>query len=112
MTIRDPQPVTVTPRRRARIYQDLMRDRVRHILLVSSLYDSFILTEDGHVNEALMRQFMELNLSENPDLIRVSSGAEALSMVKEQGRFDVIVTNIQLGDMNAAELSWLVRKSG
>ncbi len=89
-----------------------MRDRVRHILLVSSLYDSFILTEDGHVNEALMRQFMELNLSENPDLIRVSSGAEALSMVKEQGRFDVIVTSIQLGDMNAAELSWLVRKSG
>ncbi len=97
---------------RSRIYQDLMRDRVRHILLVSSLYDSFILTEDGHVNEALMRQFMELNLSENPDLIRVSSGAEALSMVKDQGRFDVIVTSIQLGDMNAAELSWLVRKSG
>ena len=94
-----------------RIYQDLMRDRVRHILLVSSLYDSFILTEDGHVNEALMRQFLELNLSENPDLIRVSSGREALALLNDESRFDMLVTSIQLGDMNAAELSWHVKRA-
>ncbi len=113
MSVNDRRQTSVPmPPMRTRIYQDLMRDRVRHILLVSSLYDSFILTEDGHVNEALVRQFMELNLSENPDLIRVSSGAEALEMIREGGRFDMIVTSIQLGDMNASELSWLVRKSG
>ena len=99
------------PQVRTRIYQDLMRKRIRHILMVSSLYDSFILTEDGHVNEALMRQFMELNLSENPDLIRVSSGEEALSLLEDEGRFDMIVSSIQLGDMNAAELSFKVRRA-
>ena len=40
-------------------FQDLVRYRVHNILLVSSLYDAFILTEDGHLNEALLRQFVE-----------------------------------------------------
>ena len=54
--------------------------RVQHILLVSSLYDSFILAEDGQLNEALLGEYLELNLSQNPDLTRVSTGAEALAM--------------------------------
>ena len=105
-------PARAKPQRRTRTFQDLMRHRVRHILLVSSLYDSFILTEDGQINEALMRQFTDLNLSQNPDLIRVSSGAEALSMAKQDRRFDMIITSIQLGDMNAAELARLVDEAG
>src|SRR5262245_53213196 len=86
------RPARAKTERRTRTFQDLMRHRVRHILLVSSLYDSFILTEDGQINEALMRQFTDLNLSQNPDLIRVSSGAEALSMAKQDRRFDMIIT--------------------
>jgi len=59
-----------------------------------------------------MRQFTDLNLSQNPDLIRVSSGAEALSMAKQSHRFDMIITSIQLGDMNAVELARLVKEAG
>jgi CheY-like chemotaxis protein len=112
MTFRDPPPVIVTPRKRARIFQDLMRHRVRHILLVSSLYDSFILTEDGHLNEALVRQFADLRLNENPDLIRVSSGAEALAMARDDVGYDMIITSIQPGDMSAAELARRVKEAG
>jgi len=89
-----------------------MRHRVRHILLVSSLYDSFILSEDGHLNDALMRQFSDLRLTENPDLIRVSSGAQALAMAQEEGMFDMIITTLQPGDMNAAELARKVKEAG
>ncbi len=89
-----------------------MRHRVRHILLVSSLYDSFILTEDGHLNEALVRQFADLRLNENPDLIRVSGGEEALAMARDEGGYDMIITSIQLGDMNAAELARRVKEAG
>jgi len=32
-------------------FQDLMQDRVREILLVSSIYESFILEEDGRLDE-------------------------------------------------------------
>ncbi len=98
--------------RRPRIFPDLMRHRVRRILLVASLYDSFILTEDGRLNEALMRQFLDLNLDQNPDLIRVSNGAEALAIIEDGDHFDMIITSLQLGDMNAAELARHVKEAG
>jgi CheY-like chemotaxis protein len=100
------------PRRRVRIFQDLMRRRVRHILLVSSLYDSFTLSEDGHINETLLRQYVDLKLHENPDLVRVGNGADALSMAMEGDRFDMIITSLQLGDMNALELARRVKEAG
>ena len=50
------------PPRRVR-YQDLIRRRVHRILLVSSLYDSFILAEDGQLSQAFLTQFLELCFS-------------------------------------------------
>ena len=64
--------------RRIRV-QELMRHRVHHILLVSSLYDSFILAEDGQLNQTILDQFLALRLTTNPDLTRVSSGANLRS---------------------------------
>ena len=62
-------------RPRLRRFQELRQNRIRHILLVSSLYDSFLLSEDGLLNETLFRQFADLNLGQNPDLVRVSTPA-------------------------------------
>ena len=103
---------TTATLRQLRVFPDLMRYRVRRILLVASLYDSFILTEDGRLNEALMHQFLDLNLDQNPDLIRVSNGAEALAMLDEDVQFDMVITSLQLGDMNAAELACRVKEAG
>ncbi len=88
--------------------RDLMRFRVQNILFVSSLYESFIMSEDGQLNELILTKFLDLNLSQAPNLTRVSSGAEALSLAREE-RFDVIITSLQLGDMNAAQLARAVR---
>lgn len=101
--------IVATPRRR---YQDLMPNRVQRILLVASLYDSFILTEDGHLNEALLRQFLDLNLSHNPDLRRVSTGEKALQLVRDKGNFDLIITSLQVGEMDAVDLALAVQQSG
>ena len=89
-----------------------MPHRVRHILLVSSLYESFTLTEDGQLNEALLRQFVDLNLSREPDLTRVSNGAEALELAKGDHRYELVITSLQLGDMNALELARRMRAAG
>jgi CheY-like chemotaxis protein len=99
--MRDPEPIG---RPRLQRFQDLMPHRVRRILLVQSLYDSFILTEDGQLNDAIVRQFSGLNLSQNPDVIRESTGARALKQLATQ-RIDMIVSSIQVGDMNGAELA-------
>jgi len=89
-----------------------MRRRVQHILLVSNLYDSFVLVEDGRLNEAINRQYSALNLSQTPDLTRVSSGREALRMAQEDRRFDLILANQTISDMDAATLARSARRAG
>ena len=51
-------------------FQNLMRYRVREVLLVSSLYDSFILEEDGRLYEQILSGYLDLNLSNAPDITR------------------------------------------
>jgi CheY-like chemotaxis protein len=99
-------------RPRLRRFQELRQNRIRHILLVSSLYDSFLLSEDGLLNEALLRQFADLNLGQNPDVVRVSTGTAALSMALRQKWFDLIITDIQVGEMDALELARRLEEEG
>jgi CheY-like chemotaxis protein len=90
--------------------RDLMRFRVQNILFVSSLYESFIMAEDGQLNELILTKFLDLNLNQAPNITRVSSGGEALALARDK-RFDVIITSLQLGDMNAAQLALAVREA-
>jgi len=92
-------------------FEDLMPFRVQDILLVSSLYDSFILREDGRLNELLIGESLELN-QQIPGITHVSSGAEALALARSQLRFNLIVTNLEVGDMDAAQLAREVKKAG
>ncbi len=93
-------------------FQDLMRHRVHRILLVSSLYDSFILAEDGQFREVILGQFFDLNLSQNPDLTRVSTGEQALDLIRESRGIDLIVTSLHVGDMDALELARRAKEIG
>ena len=93
-------------------FQDLMPFRVQDILLVSSLYDSFTLQEDGRLNELILGEFLELSLHHPPGLTHVSSGAEALARAAAEPRFNLILTTIQLGDMDASQLAREVKTRG
>ena len=86
--------------------------RVNDILLVSSLYDSFILREDGRLNELLIGESLEMNLHQVPGITHVPSGAEAVDLAQSQRRFNLIVTNLQLGDMDAAQLARKIKDAG
>ena len=65
---------TSTRRRLFEGFENLMPFRVHDILLVSSLYDSFILREDGRLNELLIGESLELNLQQIPGITQVSTG--------------------------------------
>ena len=93
-------------------FENLMPFRVQNILLVSSLYDSFILREDGRLNELLIDESLEMNLRQIPNITHVSSCAEALELAKSNPQFNLIVTNLAVGDMNAAQLAREVRRAG
>jgi CheY-like chemotaxis protein len=93
-------------------FENLMPFRVNDILLVSSLYDSFILREDGRLNELLMGESLELDIHQVPGITHVSSGAQALALAQSQPRFNLIVANLQVSDMDAAQLARQVKAAG
>ena len=93
-------------------FENLMPFRVQNILLVSSLYDSFILREDGRLNELLIDESLELNLRQIPGITHVSSAAEAVELAKSNPQFNLIVTNLAVGDTDAADLARRVRAAG
>ncbi|MGA8774788.1 MAG: PEP/pyruvate-binding domain-containing protein [Terriglobales bacterium] len=93
-------------------FERLMPFRVQDILLVSNLYDSFILREDGRLNELLIGESRELNLQQIPGITHVSSCSQALELARSQERFNLIVTNLAVGEMNAAQLAREVKKLG
>ena len=111
LTTHTPDPI-VDAERLFEGFEDLMPFRVHDILLVSSLYDSFILREDGRLNELLIGESLELNLQQIPGITQVSSGAEALALARSQPRFNLIVTNLEVEDMDAAQLASQVRTAG
>src|ERR1700683_4785279 len=112
MTIRPTIEPLLDAEARLEGFDNLMPFKVQNILLVSSLYDSFILREDGRLNELLIDESLELNLQQIPGITHVASCAEALDLARSQPRFNLIVTNLAVGDMTAAELAREVKSSG
>ncbi len=73
---------------------------MRNVLLVSSIYDSFMLEEDGRLSDQIYEEFQSLNLRTLPRITRVSSANEALDLLEER-EFDLVITMRRLGDMDA-----------
>ncbi len=93
-------------------FQDLMPYRVQDILLVASLYDAFTLQEDGRLNELILGEFLELSLHHTPGLTHVASAAEALALARAGRRFNLIISTLDPGDMDAAQLAREVKRAG
>lgn len=92
-------------------FQNLMRLRIRDILLVSSLYDLYLFEEDGRLYELIRNEYQDLSLSQSPELTRVSSGKEALQLASQERRFDLIITTLHIEDMNPIYFAKLVKES-
>ena len=93
-------------------FQNLMRIRIRDILLVSSLYDLYVFEEDGRLYELIRDKYQDLNLSHSPELTRVSNGEEAIALVKEERRFDLLITTLHIEDMSVSTFAKRVREAG
>jgi len=93
-------------------FQNLMRRRIRDVLLVSSLYDLYLFEEDGRLYELIRNEYQGLHLSHSPELTRVSSGKEALAAIREEKGFDLVITTLHIEDMSALKLATLMRQTG
>jgi CheY-like chemotaxis protein len=72
-------------------FHKLMPFKVREILLVSSLYDAFIIEEEGLISEMVIEEYRHLLLSSPPRVTRVDSVEKALSKVKTE-HYDLVIT--------------------
>jgi len=72
-------------------FHNLMPFKVREILLVSSLYDAFIVEEEGLISEMVIWEYRHLLLSSPPRVTHVTSGEEALSKVRTR-KYDLVIT--------------------
>jgi DNA-binding NarL/FixJ family response regulator len=91
-------------------FHDLMAFRVREVLLVSSLYDSYILEEDGLLSESLDAEYHQLSLSYAPHITQVST-AEAARRAIDLRPFDLVITRTRLGEMDPIRFAREVKQA-
>lgn len=91
-------------------FHNLMPHRVQHVLLVSSLYESFILEEDGLLTELITSEYLHMNLSHAPRVSRVSNSAEALAFLEEDRSVDLVITMTRLGAVTVPQFAAAVKE--
>ncbi len=92
-----------------KIFHELMPFKVQEILLVSSIYDAFLMEEDGSLATRLINEYHGLNLSRPPKITRVSTAAEAIDIVTRR-TFELVVTMPFLGSVDAFELGSAIKR--
>jgi CheY-like chemotaxis protein len=97
---------------RVQNFQRLMKFKIREILLVSSLYDSYLFEEDGRLYELIRKEYQGLNLNYAPEITHVSNGREAIELAAEEDRFDLIICTLHIEDMHTTKFARMVREAG
>ncbi|MPM04739.1 hypothetical protein SDC9_51018 [bioreactor metagenome] len=90
-------------------FDNLMKKRIEHVLLVCSTYDAFILEEDGRINEAVFQEYVSLNLRYPPQFIQVHSAGQALA-VMENEKIDLVINMLSVSDQDPFELTRIIKK--
>jgi CheY-like chemotaxis protein len=90
-------------------FHNLMPCKVQNVLLVSSLYESFILEEEGLLTELLSSEYVDMNLSQPPRVSRASTGKEALEFIRSRP-VDMVITMTRLGQWNLPDFAQAVKE--
>src|SRR5258708_34354599 len=86
-------------------FENLMPFKVQDILLVSSLYDSFILREDGRLNDLLIHESLELTLRQIPVIKHVSTCPAPVQLPRPPPPFNHTGPNLAARASDAAHLA-------
>lgn len=72
------------------IFEELMPFKVKEVLLVAALYDSYSIVREGQFLDQIYGEFLQLNLYSYPRFTGVNSETDALEMLKERS-FDLVI---------------------
>lgn len=85
------------------LLEEVMPNKIRQILLIASLYDSFVFEIDGFLAEQVADDFYLLNLSNQPGIIH-ATGTESTLNLLELEKVDIIVLHLASMRSTALEL--------
>lgn len=72
------------------IFEELMPTKVKEVLLVATLYDSYSIVREGQFTDKIFGEFLQLNLYTYPRFTSVNSEADALKAIGERD-FDLVI---------------------
>jgi len=95
-----------------RNFQNLMKIKIRDILLLSSLYDYYLFEEDGRLYEQIREEYRALNLSYAPEITHVTTSKEAFEVLQDPNKqIDLIITTLHIEDTTVIKFAEKVKKA-
>lgn len=82
-------------------FEKLMPHRIKNVLMVASLYDSFLLADDDRLNEALFSEMPDPGRGA-PKITRVPTAEQAMEKLK-RGNYDLVIAMVQVGETDMAD---------
>jgi CheY-like chemotaxis protein len=91
-------------------FDKLMQKRIYRVLLICSHYDAFMLEEDGRIDEQIFNEYVSLSLRYPPSFIQVHSAREALEVINGGEKIDLIISMLNVGDVDTFDLAKQIKK--
>jgi hypothetical protein len=86
------------------IFHDLMKFKVREILIISNLYDAYSLEREGKFSDYILGVYYQLNLTSIPRITGVSSFEEAFEKLYSR-HFDLIIIMVGVDKKTPMEIA-------
>ncbi len=90
------------------IFHDLMQFKVQEVLLVSTLYDSFIMEQEGDLGDVVYGEYSQLNLSSAPRITSAYSTKSAIRKLQHK-KFDMVIVMVGVEFEVPKELSLKIK---
>ncbi len=90
------------------IFQELMPVKVKEVLLIATLYDSYSIVREGQFSDKIFGEYLQLNLYAAPRFTSVNSEEDALLTLKHRD-FDLIIVMAGVDKDTPIEISKKIR---
>ncbi len=89
-------------------FDNLMKKRIYHVLLIASAYDAFMLEDDGRIDEQIFNEYVSLNLRFPPQFIIATSTKQAFDILRERS-IDLIITMLNVEKTDSFEAAKTIK---
>ncbi len=91
------------------VYHNLMQHRIENVLLVSCLFDAYVLEKDGFLSEQIYGEYRMLDLTTAPRITTVNFSDDVVQLIEEK-QFDLVIIMMRMGASTPFEMSKKIRQ--